>query len=349
MGINSDFTGGNIRIEKQEGNTYFLNNELRDTTEDWFYWAFCAEDMSGKTITFRFPDNRIGYYGPAISHDLKKWEWLGKCKEKNTFTYSFEKNEDKVYFAHSMLYSPERFFEFCKEKNVDVKELCKSRKGRSVPYITFGDGDKIILLTSRHHACESTGDYVLEGVLDGLLKCPVENTKVICVPFVDYDGVIDGDQGKARAPHDHNRDYDFEKQAIYPETDAIRKIAQNGVLYGFDFHSPWHCGGENDEVFIVRNRKSKLDNFSKFSECLENNINKNAIRYSSKNDYPPDTNWNSSKSPTFANYMIGKANADIAFTLETTYFGTEDNIFTQERAVELGRCFAKAIKAYNER
>lgn len=348
MEIKSNFVGGNIFIEKQEENTYYLNNELRDTTEDWFYWAFCADGFAGKTITFRFRDNRIGYYGPAVSHDLKKWEWLGKGKESNAFTYTFGKDENKVYFAHSMLYHPDRFYEFCKKKNIEIKELCKSGKGRSVPYITFGSGSRIILLTSRHHACESSGDYVLEGVLDGLLANPVENARVICVPFVDFDGVVDGDHGKSRSPHDHNRDYDIENSAIYPETAAIRKFAENGVLYAFDFHSPWHCYNENDNVFIVRNRKSKLDEFSRFSTCLESNMNEYAFQYKSKNDYPPETNWNSSKTPCFANYMLTNSNADIAFTLETAYFGTEDNIFSQENVVELGRCFAKSIKDYDE-
>ena len=64
-----------------------------------------------------------------------------------------------------------------------------------MPYVTFGEGERTLLLTARHHACESTGSYVLEGVLDTLLREPIPNTRVICVPFVDYDGVIDGDQG----------------------------------------------------------------------------------------------------------------------------------------------------------
>ena len=46
--------------------------------------------------------------------------------------------------------------------------------------------------------------------------------------------------------------------------------------------------------------------------------------------------------------MLTKANADVAFTLEIAYFGTEDNIFSQDNAVELGRCFAKSIKDYDE-
>ena len=189
---------------------------------------------------------------------------------------------------------------------------------------------------------------MLEGVLDGLLANPIENARVICVPFVDFDGVVDGDQGKARSPYDHNRDYDIEAPAIYPETAAIRKFAENGVLYAFDFHSPWHCFNENDTVFIVRNRESKLAEFSKFSAYLENNMNEYAFQYKSKNDYPPETNRNSSKTSCFANYMLTNSNADIAFTLETAYFGTEDNIFLQENAVELGRCFAKSIKDYDD-
>ena len=81
-----------------------------------------------------------------------------------------------------------------------------------------------MILTSRHHACESTGSYVLEGVLDGLLQHPMENLQVICVPFVDYDGVVDGDQGKYRLPRDHECDYGRDVPPIYPETAAIRAL-----------------------------------------------------------------------------------------------------------------------------
>ena len=347
MKIHDNFTGGNIRIEQKTGDVFYLNNALRDTTEDWFYWAFCAEEAQGREVTFKFPDCRIGYFGPAVSHDLKKWEWLGGGKDKNSFTYVFDDDENKVYFAHSMLYHPDRFNNFCKEKGLEIKELCKTRKNRSVPYISFGGGDRIILLTARHHACESTGSYVLEGVLDGLLKAPLHNSKVICVPFVDFDGVVDGDQGKCRFPYDHNRDYDFEKPAIYPEVAAIRKIADNGILYGFDFHSPWHFGNQNDTVFIVWKCIEKCAEYKKFGKCLENSINKNALSYCHENDILPGVSWNSSTAPCFGRYMNEIAKADVAFTLETTYFGTKDNIFTQSNSVELGRCFARAMKHYD--
>ena len=87
-----------------------------------------------------------------------------------------------------------------------------SEKGREQQAYLFGNlnAKKTILLTARHHACESVANYVLEGLLDGLLRekySVTEDCKVLVVPFMDIDGVEDGDQGKSRFPHDHNRDY----------------------------------------------------------------------------------------------------------------------------------------------
>ena len=44
------------------------------------------------------------------------------------------------------------------------------------------------------------------------------------VPFVDKDGVEEGDQGKNRAPRDHNRDY--AGASMYPETGALRELGE---------------------------------------------------------------------------------------------------------------------------
>ena len=347
MLIHQNFTGGNIRIIEKEDSVIRLDNELRDTTQDWFYWAFCIEGAAGQTLTFSFPDIRIGYYGPAVSHDLKTWKWLGKGEDKNAFTYTFAPDEDKVYFAHDMLYHPDRFDAFVARSGLKTEEFCLSPKGRSVPCLRFGDGERTVLLTARHHACEATGNYVLEGVLESLLRDPIPNTRVICVPFVDYDGVVDGDQGKARAPYDHNRDYAHDTPAIYPEVAALRRVGDNGVLYAIDFHSPWHWGRNNDNVFVVRKRIEKTADYDRFGAHLESSMTDGALKYYCKNDMQPNVGWNKPDTPTFACYMDDYGGADLAFTLETTYFGQEDNIFTQEKGLELGRCFGRALRAYD--
>lgn len=347
MKIHKEFIGGNITVVRIDGKDVYLENELRDTTVDWFYWAFCVEGAEGKTLTFHFQNNRLGYWGPAISHDLMEWRWLNQVGD-NEFTYTFQKDEKKVYFAHNMLYLPDRFVNFCKTNDLKIEELCKSRKERSIPCVKIGNGARSIILTARHHACEATGNYVLEGVLKELIQNPIQGTTIFCVPFVDYDGVVDGDQGKSRYPHDHNRDYDLETPPIYPATAKIQEYAKkNGCCYGFDFHSPWHKGGVNDKAFIVQNSFQKLDRLNAFGEILEKCMNEKAFQYSHVNDYPFKTNWNQGGTQ-FANYMKKREENELAFTLETAYFGENGNVVTQENLPELGKCFALAIKTYTE-
>lgn len=343
--IHQNFTGGNICVKEMEGNCVRLENELRDTTTDWFYWAFCVEGAAGRTITFRFQENRLGYFGPAVSHDLVRWNWL-ESVEGDSFTYSFGPEENKVYFAHDQLYHPARFFAFAERQGLVVQELCKGYKGSSVPCVTFGAGAKSVILTARHHACESTGNYVLEGVLEELCREPLKDTTVFCVPFVDYEGVIRGDQGKNRAPHDHNRDYSADKSSIYPECAAIRRYAQeHGCHYGFDFHSPWHKGGESDNVFIVQNSLEALERQNRFGELLEQSVKEGSLAYEHQNDYPPEYGWNKASSQ-YAVYMGKRPENVVAFTLETAYFGTPGNKVSEQKMLELGRCFARALRAY---
>ncbi len=343
--LHKDFIGGNIQVLSREENSFRLEVELRDTTEDWFYWAFCVEGAQGQTLTFQFGNNRLGYYGPAVSHDLKSWHWLEQV-ENNSFTYTFGPDEDRVYFAHHMLYHPERFLKFAENHGLTVEPLCEN----GAPMVQFGAGERVILLTARHHACESTGDYVLEGVLEGLLAEPVPNSRVICVPFVDYPGVLAGDQGKYRAPRDHNQDYPLDAPSIHPETAAIRKLAdETGVYLAFDFHSPWHISGDNDHVFIVQNDPDNLKKLIRFGEILEQCTGEDSLKYYQRDDYPPNTGWNDYEHHTLGNfYMHKRCGTDISFVLETTYFGLPENRFTPERAVALGRAFARAMVIYDQ-
>ena len=106
----------------------------------------------------------------------------------------------KMTFTIEKIYH-QIFVRFIQKNNIEIKELCKSKKGRSVPYVSYGNGDRIILMTARHHACEATGNYVMEGVIEGLIDNPVPDTRVVCVPFVDFDGVVDGDDRRCAAGH----------------------------------------------------------------------------------------------------------------------------------------------------
>ena len=352
--IRRDFTGGNI-VADVRGDDVFLCNELRDTPYDWFYWAFCVEGAAGRTLSFRFDGQRIGYFGPAVSRDLSSWRWLADTggqaydheRDGETFSYRFGPTEDRVYFAHHALYHPDRFAAFCRERGLTPGELCRSERGRSVPFVTFGRGRRQVILTARHHACESTGDYVLEGVLDELIRAPLPDAQIYCVPFVDLDGVLDGDQGKGRAPHDHAREYDRSAAPLYASTAAIRARADaHGCTYGFDFHSPWHIGTENDNAFIVRNSTAKDPRADAFGALLEEETAAAAsFPYRQADDHPVGVTWNQG-APNFSRYMSALPDNEVAFTLETAYFGHPDEPVTPSRIIALGRAFARALRRY---
>lgn len=305
--------------------------------------GFCAENANGRTLTFHFEEKRLGCFGPAMSRNLHDWTWLG-AGEENSFSYTFGEEESCVYFAHHMLYDMDRFYRLMQAHAIEIKELCKTKKGRSVPCAEFGAGEKTVIFTARHHACESTGDYVLEGVLEQLLSLTELPFRCVVVPFVDFDGVVDGDQGKGRLPHDHNRDYI--DAPLYPETAAImRLVKERDVLFGFDFHSPWHKGWENDTCFMVCNDIKHAAQYTAFGTLLESAVTVDAFAYRCENNHPFGVGWNTATARPFAQFLH-RHGARLAFTLETAYFGTKENVFTGARAVRLGNCFGKALMRY---
>ena len=73
---------------------------------------------------------------------------------------------------------------------------------------------------------------------------------------------------------------------FYREMNAFKKeyAEKNGCHFGFDFHSPWHIGDQNDTVFIVQNRTEKLDKLNRFGEIFEESITEKSLKYEHKND-----------------------------------------------------------------
>lgn len=88
----------------------------------------------------------------------------------------------------------------------DIKKtpLCKTRKGRENFAYSIGnpDGKIKIFLTSRHHACENTGTFAMQGILEEFLKKGgaaeklLKDAEIVAIPFIDLDGVLDGDPGE---------------------------------------------------------------------------------------------------------------------------------------------------------
>ena len=256
--IDANYPVGNIIVDKIEGNTVALHQELRDTGRWWFYWNFRVSGAAGRTLTFRFTNKNVfGTQGPAVSKDGgMTWSWLGTETVKGTsFSYEFTPDVKSVRFAFSLPYQEADLGRFISRhpgnEHFAVRQLCKTRKNRSVERLHIGklDGQPKhrVLITCRHHACESTASYVVEGIMDALLaktddgKWFRENVEVMVIPFMDKDGVEDGDQGKDRKPRDHCRDY--AGKSLYPSVRTLRAFVpewSDGQLrMAYDFHCPY--------------------------------------------------------------------------------------------------------------
>ncbi len=345
--IHCDFPGGNAEVAGIWGNAVWIRPALRDTAGKWFYWAFCVEGAEGETVAFHLDEPWLGYFGPAKSTDLKNWAWCGKgvmSEDRKTFIYRFLPGETRVYFAHHMLYPLDRVEKLARRLHIPVRELTVSNGGNSVPLLTFGEGENVILLLARHHACESTGSYVLEGVLEALAGGLPAGYKVIAVPFMDMDGVLKGDQGKNRIPHDHNRDYT--DTPLYAEVRAVLDmIRQKPPKFLFDFHAPWHAGGANDRVFLVRNLLNPTGQDA-FSRLLAKECKGLPLPYEGTFDLLPFEKWNRMTPSAAAHHVSLYPGVELSLTLETAYFGTEEQQVTQENLLQLGSRFGKALCRY---
>jgi hypothetical protein len=265
--VDADFAGGNIVLDRMNGYIIELHQDLRDTAGDWFYWCFRVRGAGGRQLTFRFTRSwAIGVRGPAFSLDNGvTWSWLGaESVQDNSFTFAFPVTAESVRFSFGMPYLEDALDRFLgrhhADPNLRVEELCQSRKGRSVQILRLGclqsEPRFGILLTCRHHCCEMMASYVLEGILEEILAdTPTgiwlrENVAFLVVPFVDKDGVEDGDQGKNRRPHDHGQDYLGD--SLYPEVAALKTLIPDWVggrpCYGFDFHCPWIAGEDHEHI-----------------------------------------------------------------------------------------------------
>lgn len=352
MRIHADFPGGNIQVLSVTGDVVRVAPDPRDTPIDWFYWSFCVEGAQGRTLTFDFaPKQWVGYFGAAVRRGQADWTWTDTALPDRTgFAYTFGEAEDRVYFCHDLHYAPDRFYALAKRLALTTYPFARTRAGKETPAVVCGEGDAWLVLTARHHCCESTGNYVLEGMLEECRARPIPGLRVLAVPFMDLDGVLAGDQGKERAPHDHNRDYVGD--SLYPETARMRRFAQeHAVRYALDLHSPWHIGGRNDHAFNVCPSEAASERMHRFGALLlaQTRADPMALAYDPAQDIEANCEWNmdTPEKRAFSRFFAYRDGVRFAETFETTYFGTQANRVTVPRLRALGRCLFRALAAYD--
>lgn len=380
--IDAEYPGGNIRVVSRDSDGFTLAPDLRDTKGWWFYFNFRLRDSQDEPVTIRFEEpNPIGVRGPAASTDGgMTWNWLGadavsKSERDGRAIWSFQakvpKGASEIRYAFAPQYLDAHLKKWLDANagnaNLQVGELCRSRQGQSVPLLRAGclDEKKVrgfVLLTSRHHACEMIATYSLEGILSAALADDDvgrrwrERWQIVAAPFIDKDGVEAGDQGKNRAPHDHNRDYNA--QPIYPEVVAWMKLGESlgsRVAFTLDMHCPSIRGEWNDRVYLVgAPTPAMAEKDMAFAAAIER-VAVGTLPFHTSDGYlAAGTAWNRPST-----YTAGRTNANwsrdtfpqshFCGTIEISYadaFGSEVNA---DSARALGRRLAHAILDHLER
>ncbi|MFW6169559.1 MAG: M14 family zinc carboxypeptidase [Planctomycetota bacterium] len=369
--IDADYPGGNIIVDKVTGDTVHLRQDLRDTRGWWFYWNFRVLGAAGRELTFAFSGRSpIGVRGPAISRDKgKSWQWLGReSVEGNVFTYCFPESEGEVRFAFAMPYHRRHLDRFLKAHagasetgRLSINTLCQSAQGRDVPLLSLkarsGTPRRRVLVTARHHACETMANYVLEGFIhrwlseDGPVN-PPDDVEVMIVPLVDYDGVEDGDQGKNRKPRDHNRDYD--QGGIYPETRAIRTLVESWpareLKVAIDLHCPWIRGKHNEVIYMVGTANERIAaEQARFGKVLQAAC-QGDLTYQVSDNLPFGTAWNTAdnykQGMSFSRWASERPGIRLATTFEIPYANAGGQPVTPASAHAFGQDLAAALVTY---
>lgn len=363
MTIDDALPGGNIIVQFQSGREAVLAPDLRDTSTKWFYWKFRVRFSEPGRYVFRFaPWSAMGARGPAVSADQgRTWEWLGTDAvdfATESFAYDCPAAGQERWFCVCIPYLQtdwERFTASIPTGAATMAELCRSRQNRSVECLSIGNPDatRRIFLSSRHHAQESMATFTLEGFLREVMDNPDDFADffIFAVPFMDKDGVENGDQGKNRRPHDHARDYG--PDSIYPEVKAvIDQVNQRRFDLILDLHCPWLRGGPTNETvyFVGTFPPEAQQGLEEFSRLLAEEAPPDAPHFPADN-LLYGTGWNTANNYTQGMPLAFWANnccdwKPQGISVEIPFANLRELTFRPANAINLGRAFARAARRF---
>ena len=368
--IDTNFAGGNIFVENISGDTLFVRPDLRDTEGEWFYWYFKIRGAENRLLTVQFTQSNVfSSAGPVLSRDGRNWSYLDKnCWQDGQFQHSFSERDSCLSFAVAIPYTQHNWDQFLTtllpNEKLAIDTLCFSRENRPVERLTISPPERApqyrVLITARHHACEMMANYVIEGLILTILESQKlqwcrEQVEFTIIPFVDKDGVEDGDQGKNRKPRDHGRDY--EGESLYKSTAAIRAQipawSDGKLALVLDIHCPWIKGQYNEFIYIVGsasqdNAKEQI----KFSQLLQEQ-NVSELPFSADDLLPFGTAWNTgdnyAKGISLSKWGRSLKGVSLSTSLEFPYTTVYDKQVTVENARGFGETIASAMQEYLRR
>lgn len=364
--VDAAFPGGNIVVERIDGETVFVHQDLRDTPRFWFYWYFRVRGAAGRRLTFQFTrGNVFGARGPAVSIDRgDTWRWLGAgAVQDDRFEYAFAPLDDEVRFCFTIPYVASNLAAFLRahhdHPHLRIEELGRTAKGRGVELLRAGDPGRQprhrVLVAARHHACEAMASYAVEGLIAAVLADSDDgrwlrnSTEFWIVPFVDKDGVEEGDQGKLRDPYDHWLDYEGDSRYVEVRRlrDAFERDPERRLTVALDIHCPYI----RDTTIYFAGGPSPRNQAQTERLCnLLEQVQSGPLRYAAQSNMPFGTGWNTPATygdrKSFALWAEQLPGNRVAATVELPYASVADAAVTATSARTFGSDLSCALRQF---
>ncbi len=263
----TDFPGGNgllLGVEESDGSPVlrFAAEPKNCPQALWFHFRVGGLGGRGGSFVLANPEQTLG--GADWSNNCLVWRRQGQPWQRTEkprrieapggrveWAWRIDSDADAVELAACFPYQPSDLAATLEQlggafERADIGLTLSGRPlGRVFNRLPSADRPAVFL-TARHHAGETPGSWVL----DGLLRCVAGQQRLHetmtwwAVPMVNLDDVLAGSYGKDPFPHDCNRAYG-PPGPRRPEigavmADARRLKAASGRMFFADLHAPGH-------------------------------------------------------------------------------------------------------------
>ncbi|MCP9766273.1 hypothetical protein EGI22_00030 [Lacihabitans sp. LS3-19] len=276
----------------------------------WYSFKIWSNTPKKIYLVFDYGKSKHRYL-PKISADGKGWvkidsSALGKYENKEILRLNI--SSDTTWVSAQELFTAKELNNWLDElkaenDNINIGNAGLSTQKRDIKYFEISEKSNkkknLIVLFSRQHPPEVTGQFALKAFIDGLLvpsetkSSFFEKYNVLVFPMLNPDGVALGHWRHNVGGIDLNRDWALYNQ---PETRAINdfvnnyiKSTKNRVVMGIDFHSTF------DDVYYT-NLSDSISVLPNFTNTWLKSIQDGLIGYKpkiapSKLGQPVSKNW----------------------------------------------------------
>jgi cytosolic carboxypeptidase protein 6 len=227
----------------------------------WYAFKIWSKTQKKIYLVFEYGGSQHRYL-PKLSKDGQTWTSadssnLGKFKNNEMLTLKI--SSDTTWVSAQELFTEQELNNWLKElslKNqmISIGNAGKSKLNRDLKYFEIGEKSKknkdLIVLFSRQHPPEVTGQFALTAFVNGILKTSkiqkdfFSKYNVLVFPMLNPDGVALGHWRHNVGGIDLNRDWaEYNQPETKSVSDFVKKYAEankNRVVLGLDFHSTYN-------------------------------------------------------------------------------------------------------------